>query len=259
MLSSEEILHYQPTKDLLKERVILITGAGNGIGKAAAINCAALGATVILAGRTVAKLEQTYDQIVSQKAASQNYHEPLLYPVDMEGATYEDYEQLCVHIIEQFGRLDGLLLNAGVLGQRTPLNNYRPDVWDNVMKVNVTAQFLLTQALMPALEKSEDASIIFTSSGVGRKGRAFWGAYAVSKFAVEGMVQTWASELEGLGSVRVNAINPGATRTTMRAQAYPAENPNTLKPPEEIMPAYLYLLGPDSKGVNGQSVNAQSR
>ena len=124
------------------------------------------------------------------------------------------------------------------------------------MKVNVTAQFQMTQALDAGAEKSSDASVIFTSSGVGRVGRSFWGAYAVSKFAVEGMIQVWASELEGLGSVRINGINPGATATNMRAQAFPAENPGTLKSAEEIMPAYLYPL-PDSSEVNGQSVDAQ--
>lgn len=254
MLTAEQIIHYTAPDKLLQDRVILITGAGDGIGKAAALACAKAGATVILAGRTVAKLEQVYDQIMAL-----NTTEPVIYPIDLEGASQEDYDQLAVALDNQFGRLDGLLLNAGVLGQRTPLNNYRQDVWDKVIKVNVSAQFQMTQSLMPVLEKSTDASVIFTTSSVGKVGRAFWGAYAVSKFAVEGMVQTWAAELEGLGNVRVNAINPGATRTNMRAQAYPAENPNSLKSAEEIMPAYLYLLGADSSEVNGQSINAQNR
>ena len=127
------------------------------------------------------------------------------------------------------------------------------------MQVNLTAQFQMTQCLMAVLEKSADASVLFTTSGVGRVGRAFWGAYAVSKFAIEGMVQTWASEIEDLGSVRINAINPGATRTNMRAQAFPAENPYDLASTEDIMPAYLYLLGPDSEDINGQSIEAQIR
>jgi NAD(P)-dependent dehydrogenase (short-subunit alcohol dehydrogenase family) len=254
VLSAEQIIHYQPSADLLNNRIILITGAGDGIGKAAALACAAAGAKVILAGRTVAKLEQVYDLIT---AAGQQ--EPVIYPIDLEGATADDYDELCVNIIDQLGRLDGLLHNAGILGQRTPLSNYRQDVWDRVMQVNVTAQFQMTQALMPALEKSDDGSIVFTSSSVGQVGRAFWGAYAVSKFAVEGMVQVWAEELQGLGSVRVNAINPGATATNMRAQAFPAENPGELKTAEQIMPAYLYLLGADSSDVNGQSIKAQAR
>jgi NAD(P)-dependent dehydrogenase (short-subunit alcohol dehydrogenase family) len=254
VLSVEQIIHYQPSADLLNNRIILITGAGDGIGKAAALACASAGAKVILAGRTVAKLEQVYDLIT---AAGQQ--EPVIYPIDLEGATADDYDELCVNIIDQLGRLDGLLHNAGILGQRTPLSNYRQDVWDRVMQVNVTAQFQMTQALMPALEKSDDGSIVFTSSSVGQVGRAFWGAYAVSKFAVEGMVQVWAEELQGLGSVRVNAINPGATATNMRAQAFPAENPGELKTAEQIMPAYLYLLGADSSDVNGQCFKAQAR
>jgi NAD(P)-dependent dehydrogenase (short-subunit alcohol dehydrogenase family) len=254
LLTAEQIIHYATPDNLLHNRVILITGSGDGIGKAAALACAKAGATVILAGRTVVKLEQVYDQILALNAP-----EAVIYPIDLEGASHDDYDQLAVALDHQFGRLDGLLLNAGVLGQRTPLNNYRQDVWDKVLKVNVSAQFQMTQALMPILEKSTDASVIFTTSSVGKVGRAFWGAYAVSKFAVEGMVQTWAAELEGLGNVRVNAINPGATQTNMRAQAYPAENPNSLKSAEEIMPAYLYLLGADSSDVNGQSINAQDR
>ena len=254
MLSPEQIIAYQASPNLLQGRIILITGAGDGIGKAAAISCAALGAKVILAGRTLAKLEQVFDQIVAAGGA-----EPVIYPVDLEGASTEDYDELALNLDQQFGRLDGLLHNAAILGQRTPLSNYRQDVWDRVMQVNVTAQFKMTQALMPVLEKSADASILFTTSSVGRQGRAFWGAYAVSKFATEGMMQTWAAELEGLGSIRVNAVNPGATRTKMRAQAFPAENPDSLKTAEDIMPAYLYLLGPDSASVNGQSIDAQIR
>lgn len=254
MLSPGQIIAYQASPNLLQDRIILITGAGDGIGKAAAISCAALGAKVILAGRTLAKLEQVFDQIVVAGGA-----EPVIYPVDLEGASTEDYDELALNLDQQFGRLDGLLQNASILGQRTPLSNYRQDVWDRVMQVNVTAQFKMTQALMPVLEKSADASILFTTSSVGRQGRAFWGAYAVSKFATEGMMQTWAAELEGLGSIRVNAVNPGATRTQMRAQAFPAENPDSLKTAEDIMPAYLYLLGPDSASVNGQSIDAQIR
>ena len=254
MLSLEQIIAYQASPNLLQDRIILITGAGDGIGKAAAISCAALGAKVILAGRTLAKLEQVFDQIVVAGGA-----EPVIYPVDLEGASTEDYDELALNLDQQFGRLDGLLQNAAILGQRTPLSNYRQDVWDRVMQVNVTAQFKMTQALMPVLEKSADASILFTTSSVGRQGRAFWGAYAVSKFATEGMMQTWAAELEGLGSIRVNVVNPGATRTKMRAQAFPAENPDSLKTAEDIMPAYLYLLGPDSASVNGQSIDAQIR
>ena len=254
MLSTPDITRYKPCLNHLEKRIILVTGAGDGIGKAVAIGAAKSGATVILAGRTVAKLEQVYKLIIEAGGP-----EPSIYPVDLAGATAKDYDDLGVLIDEQFGRLDGLLHNAAILGLRSPLTNYSSELWSKVIQVNLTAQFQMTQSLMTVLEKSQDASIIFTTSGVGRVGKAFWGAYAVSKFAIEGMVQTWASEVEGLGSVRINAINPGATRTNMRAQAFPAENPNDLKTPEDILPAYLYLLGQDSIGVNGQSIEAQLR
>ncbi|MDE0876583.1 MAG: YciK family oxidoreductase [Porticoccaceae bacterium] len=254
MLSTPDITRYKPGLNHLGKRIILVTGAGDGIGKAVAIGAAKSGATVILAGRTVAKLEQVYKLIIETGGP-----EPSIYPVDLAGATAKDYDDLGVLIDEQFGRLDGLLHNAAILGLRSPLTNYSSELWSKVIQVNLTAQFQMTQSLMTVLEKSQDASVIFTTSGVGRVGKAFWGAYAVSKFAIEGMVQTWASEVEGLGSVRINAINPGATRTNMRAQAFPGENPNDLKTPEDILPAYLYLLGQDSIGVNGQSIEAQLR
>jgi NAD(P)-dependent dehydrogenase (short-subunit alcohol dehydrogenase family) len=254
LLSAKNIISYKAPANHLFDRVILITGAGDGIGKAAALACAKAGATVILAGRTTAKLEAVYTSILADNLA-----EPSIYPIDLEGATEEDYLALSASIEQQFGRLDGLLHNAGILGQRTPLNNYSMELWNKVLQINLTSQFQMTQCLMHVLEKSTDASIVFTTSGVGKVGRAFWGAYAVSKFAIEGMVQTWASEIEGLGSVRINSINPGGTRTNMRAQAFPAENPYSLATAENIMPAYLYLLGPDSIEVNGQSIDAQIR
>ena len=252
MLSAQELACYQAEQNSLNDRIIMVTGAGSGIGKTAAVTYAAAGATVILAGRTVEKLELVYDQIIQAGGK-----EPLIYPVDFEGATEDDFNELANQIDQQFGRLDGLLLNAGILGQRTPLSKYRQDVWDKVLKVNVSSQHLLTKALMPILEASENASVIFTTSGVGRVGRAFWGAYAASKFAIEGMAQVWAAENEGLNSVRINCINPGATSTQMRATAFPAENPESIASPADIMPAYLYLMGPDSKGINGQSIDAQ--
>jgi len=244
---------YAAPAELLKNRIILITGAGDGIGRAAALSFAQHGATVILAGRTVKKLEAVYDQI---EAAG--YPQPAIFPINLEGAAPHDYEVVAAAIEKEFGKIDGLLNNASALGNRTPIENYDPSVWNQVMQVNVNAQFFLTQAMLPLLMKSDDASVIFTSSGVGRKGSAYWGAYAVSKFATEGMMQVLADELENTSNIRVNAINPGPTRTNMRAHAYPAENPNNLATPEQIMPAYLYLMGADSKGTNGQSLDAQS-
>ena len=246
------MLDYTAPEKLLKNRVILITGAGDGIGRAAAIDCARLGATVILLGRTLQKLEAVYDEIESA-----GHGQPAIYPLDLRTATDENYIELAEILEGEFGSLDGLVHNASILGQRTPMSNYESRTWQLVMHVNVTAPFMMTQALLPLLEISDDASIIFTSSSVGTQCKAYWGAYSVSKFATEGMAQVLSEETENTSKIRVNIINPGATRTNMRAQAYPGEDPALNLAPEDIMPTYQYLLGPDSIGVTGQRFNAQ--
>ncbi len=243
---------YQPSEKLLEERVILITGAGDGIGRAAARSFAAHGATVILLGKTQGKLEQVYDEIVAA-----GHPEPLILTLDLQYLTPDSAKALTETIEQELGRLDGLLHNAALLGSVTPVANYSPERWQQVMQVNVHAAFLLTQTLLPLLTQAPDASIVFTTSSVGRQGRAFWGAYAVSKFAVEGLMETLADELEEVTAVRVNAINPGATRTRMRAAAYPGENPATRPDADSLMPLYLYLMGTDSQGVSGYSFDAQ--
>ena len=245
------MLEYQAAKDLLINKTILITGAGDGIGRAAAISFAKHGATVILLGKTVNKLEAVYDQIVQE-----GYPKPAIIPLDLKGATEQNYVDMAETIEAQFGHLDGALHNASLLGVLGPFEHISMDSVKEVMQVNVIAEIMMTRALLPIMKKAPKASLVFTSSGVGRQGRAFWGEYAISKFAIEGMMQAIADEYEG-SSLRVNSINPGATRTGMRANAYPAENPSTLKEPEDIMATYLYLMGDDSAEVNGQQLNAQ--
>ncbi|MGK2912939.1 MAG: YciK family oxidoreductase [Porticoccaceae bacterium] len=251
-LTSIDPRQYQAPADLLRGKVILVTGAGDGIGRCAAQTFARHGATVILVGRTVANLEQVYDAIVAAGDP-----QPAIYPLALDNANEQGYQQLADGLETEFGHLDGLLHNAGELGQRTSIANYSFASWQKVMQVNVTAAFLLTKALLPLLKASTDASVVFTSSGVGRTGRPFWGAYAVSKFAIEGLAQVLAHELEGASNVRVNCLNPGATRTRMRATAYPAEDPATIKTAAEIMPTYLYLMGRDSYTLSGASLDAQ--
>lgn len=246
---------YQAPEGLLKDRIILVTGAGSGIGRVAARTYASYGATVILLGRTISRLESIYDEI---EAAG--HPKPAIVPMNLEGAAVKDYDELAMTIEDNFGQLDGLLHNAGILGSRSPIEQYDPDTWNKVMHVNVTAPFLLTRATIPLLRKSNDASVIFTSSGVGRTAKAYWGAYAVSKFALEGLSQLVADELDDdHHNIRVNSLNPGATRTNMRAHAYPAENPMHNPTPEQLMPSYLYLMGPASRGVTGQQLNAQGK
>jgi len=246
---------YQAPADLLKDRIIMVTGAGSGIGRTAARAYAAHGATVILVGRTVSKLESVYDEIESA-----GHPKPAIVPLNLEGAAVKEYEELAMTIEDNFDRLDGLLHNAAILGNRSPVELYDPEIWSKVMHVNATAPFLLSRAMIPLLRKSADASVIFTSSGVGRKAKAYWGAYAVSKFAVEGLSQLLSEELDDdRHNIRVNSLNPGATRTNMRARAYPAENPQQNPMPEDLMPVYLYLMGPDSSAVNGQQIDAQPK
>ena len=245
---------YQAPEGLLKDKVILVTGAGDGIGKTAALTYARLGATIILLGRTPEKLEAVYDQIEKEGGA-----QPAIAPLNLESASMVEYEQLAEQINSTFGRLDGLLLNAAILGDITPLEFYKVDLFEKVMQVNVNAQFILIKALLPLLKNAESGSIILTTSSVGRRGRANWGAYAISKFAVEGMMQTLADELQNATKIRVNCINPGATRTNMRASAYPAEDAAKLCPPEDIMWLYTYLMGKDSENVTGQSLDAQPK
>jgi NAD(P)-dependent dehydrogenase (short-subunit alcohol dehydrogenase family) len=242
-----------PVNDSLQGRTILVTGAGDGIGKAAAQTFARSGATVILLGRTQSKLEAVYDAI-----ARENLPEAIIHPLDLAIAGSEDYEILGRSIMEQFPALDGLLHNASELGALGPIQYYAPESWMKLMQININAVFLLTQALLPALQRSEDARILFTSSSVGRKGRAYWGAYAVSKFATEGLMQVLAEELADTTNIRANSINPGATRTEMRHAAYPAENPLSLPTAESLMPAYLYLLQPASQHLQGQAIDIRA-
>ncbi len=233
----------------LRDRVILITGAGDGIGKAVALACAAHGATVVLLGKTQKKLNAVYDQIVAQGGP-----QPAIVPLNLATMSTEEVAQLAQMLETEFGRLDGLLHNAAMLGTRSPFEHIAPLHWLEVMQVNVNAEFLLTQALLPLLHLSPDSRILFTSSSVGRRAKAYWGAYAVSKFATEGMMQLLASELDK-STIRVNAINPGPTRTKMRANAYPGEDPASVKSPETITDKYVWLLSEASKALNGQSID----
>lgn len=244
---------YKAPAGLLDGHVVLVTGAGDGIGAEAARTYARHGATVILLGRTVDKLEKVYDSIVDE-----GLPEPAIIPLDLQGATPSHYEQMTQTIKEQFGKLDGVLHNASVLGHLSAFKDIPADEWKTVMEINVNGTVFMTQALLPLLEQNDNASVIFTTSSVGREGRSFWGTYAASKFATEGIMQTLADEYRNKG-VRFNCINPGGTRTNMRAQAFPAEDPETLKTPAQIMPLYLYLMGKDSEGITGTSVDCQPK
>lgn len=244
-------MDYIAPDNLLANKTILITGAGDGIGKALALKCAALGAHVILLGKTVNKLEAVYDQIEAL-----NKQTAAILPVDLNGATEEHYRDLADTVLREYGKLDALVHNASHLGVLSPFTQIESDMWNKVMQTNLNAAFLMTKYLIPVLEKAPNASTIFTTSSVGAVGRAYWGPYSVSKFATEGMMQLIADEYEN-STLRFNAINPGATKTAMRASAYPAEDTSLLKTPEQILNVYLYLLGDESIKETGKRFNAQ--
>lgn len=247
------MLDFQPNSDALSGKTILVTGAGDGIGKEAALQFARYGANVILLGRTVAKLEATYD-LCKQYCNI----ELAIVPLDLEGATVKHYRDMASTIENQFGKLDGLLHNASLLGQLQPFGQIPEAEFHQVMQVNLNGQFFMTQALLPILKQAANASVVFTSSSVGVKGRAYWGTYSISKFATEGMMQCLADEYSN-STMRFNCINPGGTRTNMRAKAFPAENPDNLKTPADIMPSYLYLMADDSIGVTGETLVCQPK
>lgn len=243
--------NYQARPDLLKDHIILITGAGGAIGSAAAKAFAAHGATTILMGRSQGKLEKTYDAIVQQ-----GHPQPVLCPLNLEIASPQDYQTVVESIEAQFGRLDGLLHAAAALGTLTPIELYDLTLWSKIIQTNLNAPFLLTRACLGLLKKSAHASVIFNTDDVGRQGRAYWGAYGVAHAGLENLAMILADELEANTAIRVNTLCPGPVRSRLRALAYPGEDPNTLPDAETLMPAYLYLMGPDSNGITGKCLNA---
>ncbi|MGG1959225.1 YciK family oxidoreductase [Enterobacter cloacae] len=244
-------MHYQPQKNLLQNRIILVTGASDGIGREAALTYADYGASVILIGRNEEKLKGVAQEIDAAGGIPARW-----YTLDLLTCTPETCQELAHRISTHYPRLDGVLHNAGFLGEVRPMDEQDPEIWQQVMQVNINGTFFLTQALLPLLLTSDSGSLVFTSSSVGREGRANWGAYAVSKFATEGMMQVLAEEYQSR-HLRVNCINPGGTRTKMRASAFPTEDPQKLKTPADIMPLYLWLMGDDSRRKTGMTFDAQ--
>jgi NAD(P)-dependent dehydrogenase (short-subunit alcohol dehydrogenase family) len=251
-MSEPDPRRYEPGPDALRDRVILVTGASGGIGAELARRCASHGARVVLSGRNVQRLEVVYDAICAADGLR-----PSIAPLDLERADADRYAELVEAVQTEFGRLDGLAHVAGQLGELAPIEHYDVVTWMRTMHVNVTAPFILTRSLLPLLRQSADASVVFTTSGVSQHGRAYWGAYAASKFAVEGLMQVLADELDGPAPIRANSVNPGRVRTAMRARAYPGEDAASVPPPSQVMGTFLYLLGPESRGVTGRRFDAQ--
>ena len=236
-------------KDEFKDKIVLVTGANRGFGLAITMDLARAGATVIMLGRDLGSLEYAYDAVVDAGLT-----EPILYPLDLEGATPENYQELQDNILSQFGKLDGLVHNASILGAQMPIEQYDIKLWYSTLQINLSAPFMLTQFLIPALLKSNDARVIFMSSSVGREAKAYWGAYSVSKFGIEGFAKTLSEELEKT-HISVNTVNPGKMRTEMRRAAYPAEDSSKVPLPEEKSQAIVYLLSSLSPKINGEQLS----
>ncbi len=244
MMTPEEIKHYTAPPDLLKDRVILVTGASDGVGKSVAKCYAAHGASVILLSKTIKKLEAVYDEIEAAGGP-----QPAIYPMNLEGATVKDYDDLAENIEKEFGRLDGLVHNAGWIGALTPFKLYDPELWSRVITINLHAPFLMTRACLALLEQAEDPAIVFSSHDCNR---AYWGAFGIAKAGLQGMMQILASEYDSDQGIRVNSVDTGPVRTNMRIQNYPGEDPATLPEPDSITAPYLYFMGPDAKNETGR-------
>ena len=241
---------YRPSRDLLKDRVILVTGASRGIGRVAALAFAAHGATVVLHGRDEAALEKVYDEIEAR-----GYPLPAAIPLDFDKATTRDYDALAYAIESQLGRLDGILHNASHVEKLSPLEQQSAEEWNKTLRINLVAPFALTQACVRLLKPAADAAVIFTLESHGHAPAAFWGGYAVAKAGAQALMKIQAAEWQGSPNLRANAIIPGPVASPSRAKTHPGEVAASQRQPEALMPAYLYLMGPDSRGISGMVVS----
>jgi NAD(P)-dependent dehydrogenase (short-subunit alcohol dehydrogenase family) len=248
------IKNYPIKEDLLKDRVILVTGAGQGIGHIAALTYAKCGATVILHGKKVEKLERVYDEIEALGKA-----QPAIFPLDLETAADKDFIAMAEAIGQQLGQLDGILHNAAFTYGASPLVNQTLVQWQTMLKINLMAPFALTRVCLPLLKASPDAAVIMTASTQGHNPGAYWGGFAVAKAGIEALVKIQAEEWEMFPNMRINAVIPGPVNTPQRAKTHPGEVKQSMLQPVDLMSTYLYLMGPDSKGTNGQIIGCQDK
>lgn len=241
--------NYVAPENLLQDRVILVTGAGQGLGRAAALSYARHGATVILHGRKVKKLESVYDEIEAIGKA-----QALIYPLDLERAEDKDFLTIAHAIAEQLGRLDGILHNAAMLTGLSPLEHQSVAQFRALLQVSLLAPFALTKACLPLLKASSDASVIMTSSSHALNPSAYWGGFAVAKAGVEALMKIQADEWDAIPNLRINTVVPGVVNSPQRVITHPGEIKQAMRKPEDLMAVYLYLMGSDGRGVSGQTI-----
>lgn len=240
---------YQPSPHLLAGRVVLVTGAAQGLGRAVALDCAAHGATVALLGRTAAKLEAVYDAIVAAGGV-----EPALVPLDLAAAGSAEFEALAQVLRRDLGRLDGIAHCASHFIPLGPLAGQSLGQWLDLLRVNLAAPFALTQACLPLLTAAPEASVVFAGESHGTHPAAYWGGFAVAKSGLSVLAAIWADEFERQGTPRFNVVVPGPMATPMRARSHPGEDRSRLPGPEAAARAFLYLLGPDGRALSGRSL-----
>jgi NAD(P)-dependent dehydrogenase (short-subunit alcohol dehydrogenase family) len=238
--------NYAPAPDVLAGRTVLLTGAGSGLGQTLALELARCGATVILLGKTIANLEQTYDKIMAQQSP-----EPAIYPLNLETAKPGDFDDLAASIEQNLGKLDAVLHNAALLHLRSPLASYPTDAWFRMIQVNLNAAFMLSKACLPLLEQSSAGRLVFTADRQSREHHAFWGAYGVCKSALETLTQMFAEEKSEASALRINAIDPGPRDTPARRRLFPAALPSNAEKNPGLIP-YLYLLSAEPSLPNGR-------
>lgn len=245
--------NYLPPKDLLANRVILVTGASSGLGRAASLAFARHGATVALLARDEAKLAAVYEEIIAAGGP-----EPAMFPFDLAVADDRGMETLAGTIAHHLKRLDGVLHSAHKFYTLTPLELETLEQWQALMRVNLIAPFALTRACLPLLRQAPDASVVFTGETHGHQPAAYWGGYAVAKSGLETLTRIWADELGTEENLRINTLIPGQVATTLRSRTHPGLDPDSLASADDLMPWYLYLMGADSRAVRGQIVECQS-
>ena len=243
---------YKATDNLFENKVIMVTGAADGIGRSITIALAKHGATVIMLDKKARHLEKLFDQIMER-----GYIEPVILPVDLLEITPESATQLAQAVHDDFGKLDGLLHNAAELGSPSPLDQYDIEYWNEVMHTNLQAPYFLTRALLPLLKQDYATNLLFTTADVARQPQAYWGAYSIAYAGLEAQMKIWAEELENTSNIKINSIDPGPVRTSFRRRSHPGESQDMLITPQSLTAAYLKLFS--NTEFHGERINLQSK